>query len=313
MRKLIALASTVAMLAAAPLSFAATVSPCTPPLPISVVLSTELPQTVASATINVHAAMHNGGTHAVSDVSLYVVVFDQATGQVAARFITPDKYTLLPKSDAQANFDWQVPAAIPDGGYVVRAFAIENTTTLADMFLRTAESPHGDVPLRIEGGVAAASIASTDVNGAADTATSGPITISKSSAAVHAKIQNGTDGPYIGTFTWHLYAPDAKPGDAALLTKEEAIELHPHTSTTATFTLSDTSRGGYLLEGELSDGKTSSYTETWLDSTGVFRNAACMPTKEFPVSGRELLIVAGIALIALLLGAGRILTHKKLI
>lgn len=282
---------------------------CLSALPVQMTITSELTESVPSASVGFHVLMRNTSDAVVDHVALLVQV-EKKDGTVVDRFIAPVAVAILAGSPAKADFIWKIPSGLSSGAYDVIAELVPADSRIADARVVGIQA-HAETAITISGGVAAPAIQLTKVNGqryAGEVAT-----IASGTAQVVAATLNGTPGPYRGTFVWRLWAADARLGSAPIDSAQQSVELHPSGTSDVTYTLTDSSHAGYYLEGELSDGKTNSYVDFWLARDGeVFSELACAPARAANSLStlRTEAIVALVGLL-LLLGLGWELFEKR--
>jgi len=274
---------------------------CPPALPATITLTSDLASSVASATLGFHAMIQNQSAELLSG-QLAVDVVQKDSGVSVSRFIIPERVNVLALSGGKTDFAWTIPGGLQSGSYSVIATYVSGGARVADIFSGVLQ-PAATYDVTVTGSdMPQPSIISMRVNDATYTPHS-DARISDPSAHVTATIQNGASGPYKGTFTWRLYAAEENIGDAPLDAKTEAVELHPGGTADVTYTLTDTSRDGYYLEGELSDGTNTSFTDVWLARTGaVFGGLQCGNAIGLSLAYDNLLSLIGIAFAVLLVG-----------
>ena len=254
---------TFAFLAVPALAGAQISASCPAGLPVTMSMTAELPSTVASASVGFHAVMQNTGDDVIRNATIAVDVVQKSTGATVDRFTVPQQVTLLQQSAGKADFVWKTSGGLASGDYTVRATLVQESTPLSAVF-SGALSPSATTEITIRDGAApGASISAVTVNGAVYRPYT-TVRISEGNAQVVAISANGAGAPYKGTLTWRLYDAAATSVDSVLDTRTETVELHPATSTDIRYVLADSTRDGYFLEGQLTNGYTTRYIDIWL-------------------------------------------------
>lgn len=292
--------TTLFALLLAPLSFAS--AACITGIPATMTLSSELSSTVASTAVGFHTVLRNE-SNTFQTGELPVEVVRTSDGTVVDRFLAAQSVTLLPGSAGKADFAWRVPSGIPSGSYSIEAVLAASSTSRADIYSGVLQ-PLATTSVAVNGGIPEASITSLSVNGQ-NYQSGSVVQLAGAGAQVITTIANQTSGPYVGTFTWRLYASDATLADPPLDTKTEPAELQPNTSGSATYALTDASQGGYFLEGELSNGKSSSYIDVALArDPGAFPELRCAQAQMPAASSSNPTLVIVIIILLLVFAAG---------
>jgi hypothetical protein len=285
---------------------------CPVGLPVTLGIASELSSTVPSASIGFHALMQNQSAALIHDAVLAVAVIQKGTGVVVDRFFVPQRVALLPQSAAKIDFVWKVPTGLSSGTYTVVVTLTPRDATLPEVYSQTLQPVATQDIAVIDGAAPSASVLSVTVNG-------GPyqshtaVRISAGTSQVIAATINSTQAPYKGMLTWRLYGADATSTSNALDTQIQDVGLHPGMSSDVRYVLSDTSRDGYLLEGELSDGHTTRYIDVWLERTnGVFPFLDCLNGGTAPAlfSGDTALVIGVVLALFLLALAWRALERR---
>lgn len=288
------------MILAAPfVAGAQTSGSCDASLPVTIALTSEIVSTVPSASIGIYAGMQNTGANAISDAALAVEVVQKDTGAVIDRFVVPQRIAVFANSSAKAGFVWKVPSGTASGTYTVIATFAPKGAPRAEAFAHVYPSASLDV--HVDAGAATpASVRALTVNGSAYSPDTVARFVETGSVSVGAAVRNQAQGPYKGAITWRLYAPDATLFDEPLDSRETSVELHPEQSANMQYDLPTLTLGSYYLEGELSDGGSTSYFDILLArEDGAFAWTKCIaPAADSKSSsGNTILIVSVTALI----------------
>ncbi|MEK7156338.1 MAG: hypothetical protein AAB790_00850 [Patescibacteria group bacterium] len=264
---------------------AQTFNSCTDTLiPVTISLTSELTATVPSASIGLYAEMQNASANAISDASLAVEVVQKDTGTIVDRFVTSERVAIFPNSSGKVGFVWKVPPGIDSGEYTLRATFVPKGGSRARSFAQGYPTASRDIT--IAGGVSQpAQIRSLTVNGSVYSPDTVAQVAEVGSVSAVAAASNQIQGPYKGAVTWRLYAPDATLFDKPLESRETSVELHPEQSANIPYNLPALSLNSYYLEGELSDGASTSYFDILLSrEDGAFAWTRCIPHDTLPKS-----------------------------
>jgi len=283
-------------------AFAQPLNSCGAPIPVTVSLTSELTATVPSASIGLYAEIRNAGADAISDAALAVEVVQKETGTVVDRFVTPERVAIFPQSSGKIGFIWKVPSGVDSGVYTLMATFVPKGGSRAQAFAQGYPTASRDIT--ISGGAAVpAQIRSLTVNGSVYT----PDTVARvaevGSVSVAAAASNQAQGPYKGSLTWRLYAPDATLFDEPLESREVSVQLHPERLADIPYDLPALSLTSYYLAGELSDGTNTSHFDILLSrEDGAFAWTKCTASPAQKGGSGNTLIVVSIIAAVLVLG-----------
>ena len=268
-------------------------------IPVTISLTSELTATVPSASIGLYAEMQNASADAISDASLAVEVVQKDTGTVVDRFVTPDRVAIFPNTSGKVGFVWKVPPGIDSGVYTLMATFVPKDGSRARAFAQGYPTASRDITIS-GGATMPAQIRSLTVNGNTYTQDTVAQVAEVGSVSAVAAASNQIRGPYKGAITWRLYAPDATLFDAPLDSRETAVELHPEQSANIPYNFPALALTSYYLEGELSDGASTSYFDVLLArEDGAFAWTNCIPhdTSSESSPGNTTVLISVIALI----------------
>ena len=268
-------------------------------IPVTISLTSELTATVPSASIGLYAEMQNASADAISDASLAVEVVQKDTGTVVDRFVTPDRVAIFPNTSGKVGFVWKVPPGIDSGVYTLMATFVPKDGSRARAFAQGYPTASRDITIS-GGATMPAQIRSLTVNGNTYTQDTVAQVAEVGSVSAVAAASNQIQGPYKGAITWRLYAPDATLFDAPLDSRETAVELHPEQSANIPYNFPALALTSYYLEGELSDGASTSYFDVLLArEDGAFAWTNCIPhdTSSESSPGNTTVLISVIALI----------------
>lgn len=289
------------LLLAAPFAVSAqTINACADAsIPVTLSLTSELTSTVPSASIGLYAEIQNAGEAAISDAALAVEVVQKETGTVVDRFVVPERVAIFPDSSGKVGFVWKVPPGIDSGAYTLMATFVPEGGSRAQAFAQGYPTASRDITIS-GGAVMPAQIRSLTVNGGVYS----PDTVARvaevGSVSAVVAVSNRIQGPYKGAITWRLYTPDATLFDEPIDSREVAVQLHPEQSGNIPYNLPARSLGSYYLEGELSDGSTTSYFDVLLSrEDGAFPWTGCIAggAASESNSGNTILVLSLIGLI----------------
>ena len=271
-----------------------------PGLPATLTLTSELSSTVPSVSLGVYALVENKSNTTISDAALAVDVVEKATGVSVDRFVVPQHLTVLAGSSAKLGFVWKVPPALSSGAYTLLATLVPPDAARADVFAHVlAPSATRDIKI-VNGAPAGAKVEALKINGAVyQDRTIASITDDR--AQVLETVVNAGAGPYKGTLTWRVYAPNASLSDAPLAVDTMPVELHPGMSLDVPYRLTDVSIG-YYLEGQLSDGQHVSYIDAWITRGDAFKDLACLNASQSGALTLGTWLIIGIILAVLAAG-----------
>ena len=278
---------------------AQTLGSCGASIPVTISLTSELTATVPSASIGLYAEMQNTGADAISDASLAVEVVQKDTGTVVDRFVTPDRVAIFPNTSGKVGFVWKVPPGIDSGVYTLMATFVPKDGSRARAFAQGYHTASRDITIS-GGATMPAQIRSLTVNGNTYTQDTVAQVAEVGSVSAVAAASNQIRGPYKGAITWRLYAPDATLFDKPLESRETAVQLHPEQSVNIPYNLPALALTSYYLEGELSDGSSTSYFDILLSrEDGAFAWTNCIPhdTSSESSPGNTTVLISVIALI----------------
>ena|SRR3989344_450471 len=306
----IVVALTAAVIAAPTFTNAQFSSSCPASLPVTMSMTSELSSTVASASVGFHVLMMNQSAELIYNMTLAVDVVEKSTGAIVDRFFVPQRVTLLQQSSGKADFVWKTSGGLASGEYAVKATLVPEGTPLSSIF-SGALSPSATVDITIKkGDRPSASISTITVNGT-EYHPHTIVRVAEGTAQVVVASGNSEGAPYKGTLTWRLYAPDATSTDAVLDARIEAVKLHPDASTDIRYILTDSTRDGYYLEGQLSDGRSFRYIDVWLSRTDtVFPWTKCIAGAGGTSNGQNSIVVV-VSVIAAILALGAIWEFAK--
>ena len=290
-------------------------------IPVAISLTSELTATVPSASIGLYAEIKNMSSDAISDAALAVEVVQKETGAVVGRFVVPGRVAVFPQSAGKIGFVWKVPSGVDSGVYTLMATFVPKGGSRAQAFAQGYPTASRDIT--ISGGAAVpAQIRSLTVNGSVYT----PDTVARvaevGSVSAVATASNGTQGPYKGSLTWRLYAPDATLFEKPLDTREASVQLHPEQSANIPYNLPALTLTSYYLEGELSDlpaeasaqaggGSTSYFDILLAREAGAFAWTKCIASPaQKGGSGNTLIVVSIIAAVLVLGGIWEFFKHR---
>jgi len=291
---------------------AQTLGSCGASIPVTISLTSELTATVPSASIGLYAEMQNTGADAISDASLAVEVLQKDTGTVVDRFVTPERVAIFPDSSGKVGFVWKVPPGIDSGVYTLMATFVPKDGSRARAFAQGYPSASRDITIT-GGATMPAQIRSLTVNGTVYTSNTVAQVAEVGSVSAVAAASNQIQGPYKGGITWRLYAPDATLFDKPLESRETAVQLHPEQSVNIPYNLPALALTSYYLEGELSDGSSTSYFDILLSrEDGAFAWTNCIPhdTSSESNPGNTTLLISAIALIVAIGVVWEIVKHR---
>ncbi|MBI5457710.1 hypothetical protein HY971_03230 [Candidatus Kaiserbacteria bacterium] len=286
-----------------PLITHAQIDACAARLPITLTVSSELSSTVPSASIGFYTEMQNTSADLISDATLAVEVVQKDTGTIVSRFVVLQPVTVFPNSSGKVGFVWKVPLNVNSGEYTVMVTFVPMGGSRAEAFAHVYPTASRDVTIS-NGGAMPASVRALTVNGNIYT----PDTVARVAKEGHvsaiAAASNDIQGPYKGAVVWRLYAPDATLSDQPIDTHEQSVGLHPQQSANIQYDLPALTLDSYYLEGELSDGHSTSYFDILLArEDGAFAWTKCLTTSTTPKNGSGNVIVV-VSLIAAVIVIG---------
>gem|GEM_PF-6732655 len=268
-------------------------------IPVTVSLTSELVSTVPSASIGLYAEIQNTSADAISDAALAVEVVQKDTGAVIDRFLVPERVAIFPQSSGKIGFIWKVPPGADSGVYTLMATFVPKGGSRAQAFAQAYPTASRDITIS-GGAITPAHIRSLTVNGSVYTPNTVARVAEVGNVSAVAAASNQIQGPYKGAITWRLFAPDATLFDAPLDSREAPVQLHPEQSANIPYNVPTLSLGSYYLEGELSDGSSTSYFDILLArEDGAFAWTSCLTPSKSGSSNTTLVVSLIAAIIAI--------------
>lgn len=225
-------------------------------------LSPTLPKGVQSGTMGFTGTLNNTNTYPVKDVTVWMKVFHKRKGDTSVTmpdivdtFPVEAHITLLPEEKKSFTASWSIPASLEPGEYravtVVTAsdrFALSGLIYGDDVVSNYADFTVTGDPL----GAVRFVRTSASVEGKPFTLGEFPVSITdEGGIPVSVKVENTSDLPYDGAIEWKLYTYDSLGASSLITTTSDVLKIHPHSSTTPSYLVTDTTHAVYYLEATL--------------------------------------------------------------
>ena len=229
---------------------------------VSVGISSQLQQTVASAGVGYVVAITNDGPTSYDDASLAVEVRDIASSRIVDRFVQSN-VLIAAHNSASPTFIWKTSGALVPGEYVVNAVFVPHDVSYGDAFSDT-RLPRASARMQVAAGAQVSALLHDDI------VVSVPGTLS-------IPVENTANAPYRGLITWRVYDAHGDLSAPPLAEKSDEIEMLPHGNTTMHFDVPSTVGHSYYVESKLSlNNATQQYAGAWIvDDTVSASNTNC--------------------------------------
>lgn len=219
-------------------------------------------EAVAGSAVEFTGSVANENDYAIADASVWAKVMrTRTTGKdvnapdVVDWFRIADNLTLPPGGSVPIEGRWEVPKDARNGEYHFATFVVASDRFNFEGLSFTDDIVGSRYHFSVVGGrdgvVAFDKDDITAVGYPFSFAAFPPHVEKDLPARITAGIDNATDLPFTGTVEWKLYAWDAVTEDHLIDAKTQTVQIHPGSSSTAEYEITDTEHGAYYLVGSL--------------------------------------------------------------
>lgn len=280
---------------------------------VSVVLKTDLTQSVPSSVVGVYATLSNYNSYAAEDGVLVAHITKKGkNGQpdrVIDSFIAAQNIDVPASKSAQTTFTWNVPTMADSADYFIDAEYIFSRRPYLDPMMPHTQEGSNVVKIPIRSpliGSIYLDPATVQVNGHGAIADQ-YVFARASSTPVHVMLMNDSDIPYHGVITWTLYDKAESPISIPPFKVDQPVIAHPHTRVDESFILPILKNDVYYLQGHLTDTDGSRS----VIGMPLVREGSC-ESSLFGGSGEVVMLEVLVLLLLILAGVGYFTRRKWL-